>query len=68
MVGEIVAESRFMADLGLDSMQVVGLVFLWEHTFDVSIGDQEEFLSRLDTVGQAIDALRLLQTSVVPRV
>jgi acyl carrier protein len=63
--GDITRESRFMADLGLDSMQVIGLAFLWEQRFAVSISDQEDLLARLETVGQAIDAIRTLQATAL---
>jgi acyl carrier protein len=65
--GVITHETRFMADLGLDSMQVIGLAFLWEQTFGVSISEQEDLLARLETVGQAIDAIRSMQASATSR-
>lgn len=60
--GPVTAASRFMADLGLDSLQVVGLVFLWEQQYGVSMSGQEELLANLQTVGQAMDAIRALQS------
>jgi acyl carrier protein len=46
-------------------MQVIGLAFLWEQRFAVSISDQEDLLARLETVGQAIDAIRTLQATAL---
>jgi acyl carrier protein len=63
--GPITAGSRFMADLGLDSLQVIGLVFLWEQHYGVAMSEHEELLASLDTVGQAVAAIRALQTTSV---
>jgi acyl carrier protein len=61
--GPVTAGSRFMADLGLDSLQVVGLVFLWEKQYGVAMSEQEELLAGLQTVGQAVEAIRSLQSA-----
>jgi acyl carrier protein len=54
-------ETRFVADLGLASLELIGLVFLCEQTFSVSLIDQPGLLARLHTVGETVDALRKLQ-------
>lgn len=56
-------ETRFVADLGLASLELIGLVFLCEQTFSVSLIDQPGLLATLHTVGETVDALRKLQSS-----
>lgn len=55
-------ETRFVADLGLASLELIGLVFLCEQTFSVSLIDQPGLLATLHTVGETVDALSRLQT------
>lgn len=50
---EITAETSFISDLGLDSLDVVEVVMELEHEFNIQIPDQEA--DSLKTVGQAVD-------------
>lgn len=50
---EITAETSFIGDLGLDSLDVVEVVMELEHEFNIQIPDQEA--DSLKTVGQAVD-------------
>jgi acyl carrier protein len=54
-------DTRFVMDLGLSSMQLIGLVYLCEQTFKVSLVSQRGLLQRLNTVGQAVAAIGALQ-------
>jgi acyl carrier protein len=54
-------ETRFVADLGLASLELIGLVFLCEQAFSVSLISEPGLLATLHTVGQTVDALRQLQ-------
>jgi acyl carrier protein len=53
--------TRFVKDLGLSSLELIGLVFLCEQTFGVSLVSEEGLLSRLNTVGEAVAAIEDLQ-------
>jgi len=53
--------TRFVNDLGLASLELIGLVFLCEQAFGVNLIDQPSLLARLQTVGETIDAIRDLQ-------
>lgn len=50
--GRIAAESRFVEDLGAESIQSVELVAAFEEEFDIEI-DEEEALE-VKTVGKAV--------------
>lgn len=56
-VGNVGLQTRFVEDLGLDSLTLVALVFICEEEFQVSMVDQGEELAKLHTVG---DTLRFL--------
>jgi acyl carrier protein len=53
--------TRFIADLGLSSMELIGLVFLCEQTFQVDLVNSGTPLADLRTVGQAVDRIQSLQ-------
>jgi acyl carrier protein len=55
-------QSRFVNDLGADSLDIVELVMELEETFELSIPDEE--LSKLKTVGQAT---QYIQDHLAPR-
>ena len=56
---EATAESRFIEDLSLDSIDLVGLVSEMEEEFGVIVG--EEQLRTFRTVGDAVECLRALR-------
>jgi acyl carrier protein len=58
---EVNAQTRFVGDLGLASLELIGLVFLCEQTFSVNLVEQNGLLAKIQTVGQAVDAIRSLQ-------
>lgn len=58
---EVRHETRFSEDLGLGSLELVGLVFLCEQTFNISLIDRSDLITRIRTVGQAMDTIRSLQ-------
>jgi acyl carrier protein len=58
---EVNAQTRFVGDLGLASLELIGLVFLCEQTFSVNLVEQSGLLARIQTVGQAVEAIRSLQ-------
>jgi acyl carrier protein len=58
--------SRFVADLGMKSLELIGLVFICEQTFGVSLVSRPGLLARLQSVGEAIEAIRLLQNGSFP--
>jgi len=60
---QVCRETRFVTDLGLASLELIGLVFLCEQTFSVNLISQPGLLSKLHTVGQTVDALLGLQGS-----
>ncbi len=58
---EVQHETRFVQDLGFASLELVGLVFLCERTFKVRLANRSDLISRMQTVGQAMDAIHSLQ-------
>ncbi len=50
---DITAESKFVDDLGADSLDQVELIMALEENFDLEIPDQEA--EKIETVGDAID-------------
>ena len=56
---EATAQSRFIDDLSLDSIDLVGLVAEMEEEFGVIVG--EERLRTFQTVGDAVVCLRALR-------
>lgn len=58
---EATAASRFIEDLSLDSIDLVGLVAEMEDEFGVIVG--EEQLRTFRTVGDAVECLRALKNS-----
>lgn len=53
---EVKAESRFIEDLGADSLDTVELVMALEEKFDVSIPDSDA--EKVKTVQNAIDYIK----------
>ncbi|MDH5465165.1 MAG: acyl carrier protein [Thiovulaceae bacterium] len=51
--GEVKAESKFVEDLGADSLDVVELVMALEEKFDIEIPDEEA--EKIQTVQNVID-------------
>lgn len=60
---EITLDSR-LRDLGIDSMDALALIFDFEEEFDVAIPNEEAL--RIETVRQAIEALRTLVPERAP--
>jgi acyl carrier protein len=52
-VGRITDESRFVEDLGAESIQSVELVAAFEEEFDIEMDDEEAL--EVKTVGKAIE-------------
>ncbi len=52
---EVTPESRYVEDLGADSLDVVELIMAMEEEFEVEIPDEEA--EKLQTVRQTIDYL-----------
>lgn len=59
---EIFAQSRIVADLGLDSLAVMNFVMALEDDFDVSL--TMDSLARVETVGDLAHALAALTNRV----
>ena len=59
---EILAESRIVADLGLDSLAVMNFVMALEDDFDVSL--TMDSLAQVETVGDLARALAALTDQV----
>lgn len=59
-------QTRFVADLGLKSLELIGLVFICEQTFNVQLTAHPGLIAKLHTVGQALDVIHLLQQGGVP--
>ena len=53
---EIKPESKFIEDLGADSLDIVELVMAMEEEFDIEIPD--EHADRLQTIGSAVEYLK----------
>ena len=51
--GEVKAESKFVEDLGADSLDVVELVMALEEKFDIEIPDEEA--EKIQTVQNVLD-------------
>ncbi len=60
--GEVKLESRFVDDLGADSLDLVDLVMKLEDEFEVSIDDEQA--SKLRTVKDALDFIEKLSRTV----
>ena len=56
-------DTRFVADVGLCSLDMVGLVFLCEQTFQVDLTSEPELVPTLHTIGQVIDAIEAIRRS-----
>lgn len=54
----ITEDTDLLKDLGADSLDIMQILMNAEEVFDIEIPDDEEFLSRISTVG---DALKLLE-------
>ena len=50
--GEVKAESRFVEDLGADSLDVVELVMALEEKFDINVPDEDA--EKISTVGDIV--------------
>jgi acyl carrier protein len=58
-------DTRFMADLGLGSLELIGLVFLCEESYQVDLTSHAEMVATLQTVGETIDAIAYLRRQTV---
>ena len=56
-VNKITRDMTFSDDLGIDSLELVDVIAAIEDAYDVEI-DDEELMSGLETVGNAIDLLK----------
>jgi acyl carrier protein len=54
---ELTPQTRFVQDLGLASLELIGLVYLCEQTFGISLVGQPGLLAKLLTVGQTLEAI-----------
>nr|YP_010902703.1 acyl carrier protein [Hypnea nidulans]WCH54558.1 acyl carrier protein [Hypnea nidulans] len=52
---EIMLESKFIDDLGADSLDMVELVLAIEESFDIEVPDEQ--VAAIENVGQAIDLI-----------
>ena len=59
--GEINRDTNFVNDLNADSLDTVELVMEFEDEFETSIPDEEA--EKIQTVGQAIDFIKLHMTN-----
>lgn len=57
---KVTTESKFMADLGADSLDTVELVMALEDEFDCEIPDEEA--EKITSVGQALEYIQSKQT------
>lgn len=55
---QILPNSRFDADFGFDSLDMVEFIMLVEDEFDISVSDDEA--QTITTVGQAVQAIQRL--------
>ena len=62
-IERITLDSAF-ADLGIDSLAGMDLLFDFEETFNLSIPD--EVAREMRTVGQAVEAIRAAKAAVLP--
>ena len=53
---EVVADAKFVDDLGADSLDTVELVMAFEEAFDIEIPDEDA--EKILTVGKAIDYIK----------
>jgi acyl carrier protein len=60
-LSEVTRDTRFVSDLGFASLELIGLVFLCEQTFEVALVSQPGLLAKLQTIGEAVDAIGELQ-------
>jgi acyl carrier protein len=60
----VVLEARFTEDLGADSLDLVELMSAFEEEFETTIPDDD--IEWLETVGDALQCLRLALQSVTP--
>ena len=54
--GEVTLESRFIDDLGADSLDIVELIMALEEEFDMEIPDEEA--EKISTVGDVVDYIK----------
>jgi acyl carrier protein len=67
----ILPETRLVADMGLESIDLIGLIYLCEQRFSVDLVSQGELLANITTVGEVLDfitTLRHAPAAVAPRV
>ena len=53
--GEVTPDSRFIDDLGADSLDIVELIMALEEEFDMEIPDEEA--EKISTVGDVVEYL-----------
>jgi acyl carrier protein len=61
---EITRETNFVNDLNADSLDTVELVMEFEDEFEMSIPDEEA--EKIQTVGQAIDYIKVIAAKQKP--
>ncbi|NLX70900.1 MAG: acyl carrier protein [Clostridiales bacterium] len=54
--GEVTLESKFIDDLGADSLDIVELIMALEEEFDMEIPDEEA--EKISTVGDVVEYLK----------
>ncbi|MGI6190210.1 MAG: acyl carrier protein [Clostridiales bacterium] len=54
--GEVTPDSRFIDDLGADSLDIVELIMALEEEFDMEIPDEEA--EKISTVGDVVEYLK----------
>ena len=53
---EITPESRFIEDLGADSLDIFQIILGLEETFDITISDSDA--EKISTVGDAVEEIK----------
>ncbi|NLO82786.1 MAG: acyl carrier protein [Clostridiales bacterium] len=54
--GEVTPESRFIDDLGADSLDIVELIMALEEEFDMEIPDEDA--EKISTVGDVVEYIK----------
>lgn len=54
-------ETHLIKNLGLTSLELIGLIFLCQNRFKVSLITTDDVTTRIQTVGQAVNMVRAQQ-------
>jgi len=58
---EVGPETHLIKHLGLTSLELVGLVFLCQKTFNVPLVVSDDVITKMQTVGQTVSTIRIQQ-------